>query len=116
MVATQVADSASPFRGCAPDPFGLHSPGSASGMIDTMVESFVHPQSAFHADKELLARIGLAAGFLERAQTPQGNVSLLVTNFNSPPDTGFVVHGVATAAAIGKLHGQDDIVRLLQPF
>ena len=59
---------------------------------------------------------GFAAGFLERAESPQGNVDLLTTNFNSPPDTGFVVHNVATAAAIGRTHSAEEIARILRPF
>jgi hypothetical protein len=64
----------------------------------------------------LFERIRLAAGFLERAQSPEGNIDLLTTNFNSPPDTGFVVHNVATAAAIGRLHAAEEIIGVLRPF
>ena len=113
---SQITAPASPNRGSVPDQFGLHSAGSASGVVETLAASFVHPRSAFHHDAVLLERIRLAAGFLERAQSPQGNIDLLTTNFNSPPDTGFVVHNVATAAAIGRLHGAEEIARVLQPF
>jgi len=116
LLETQLTDPASPNRGCVPDQFGLHPAGSASGVAETLAASFVHPQSAFHHDRVLLDRIRLAAGFLERAQSPQGNIDLLTTNFNSPPDTGFVVHNAATAAAIGRLHGAEEIARTLQPF
>ena len=113
---SQITDPASPNRGSVPDQFGLHSAGSASGVVETLAASFVHPRSAFHRSAVLLERIRIAAGFLERAQSPQGNIDLLTTNFNSPPDTGFVVHNVATAAAIGRLHGAEDIVTVLRPF
>jgi hypothetical protein len=75
-----------------------------------------HPQSKFHGDKILLERIRLAAAFLECSQSREGNIDLLSTNFNSPPDTGVVVHNVATAAAIGQLYAIDELVRLLRPF
>jgi hypothetical protein len=116
LLAEQVVDPASPFRGSVPDQSGLHSAASAAGVIETMAASLLHAESAFHADQVLLERIGLAAGFLERAQSPRGNIDLLITNFDSPPDTGFVVHGVATAAAIGRRHGHEEVARLLQPF
>ena len=116
LLQSQISDPASPHRGSVPDQFGLHSAGSASGVAETLAASFVHPASSFHRDGALLDRIRLAAGFLERAQSPQGNIDLLTTNFNSPPDTGFVVHNVATAAAIGRMHGAEEIARILQPF
>ena len=82
---SQIADPASPNRGSVLDQFGLHSAGSASGVVETLAASFVHPRSAFHRSAVLLERIRIAAGFLERAQSPQGNIDLLTTNFNSRP-------------------------------
>ena len=116
LLDTQITDPASPWRGSVPDAFGLHSAGSAGSVAETLAASFVHPQSTFHDDAALVERIRLAAGFLERSQSPQGNIDLLATNFNSPPDTGFVVHGVATAAAIARHHGGGEITEILRPF
>jgi hypothetical protein len=116
VLQAQVTDPASPNRGSVPDQFGLHSAGSASAVVESLAASFVHPRSAFHRSAVLLERIRIAAGFLERAQSPQGNIDLLTTNFNSPPDTGFVVHNVATAAAVGRLNGAEEIASALHPF
>jgi hypothetical protein len=116
LLQAQITDQASPWRGSVPDQFGLHSAGSAGGVSETMAASFVHPRSRFHHDGVLLERVRLAAGFLERAQSPQGNIDLLTTNFNSPPDTGFVVHNVATAAAIARQHGAPEITATLRSF
>ena len=116
LLRAQVTDPQSRWSGSVPDEYLLHSAGAASGLIETLSASFAHPQSKFHGDKSLIDGIRLAAGFLERSQTPEGNIDLLSTNFNSPPDTGFVVHNVATAAAIGQLYGIEDLVRLPRPF
>jgi hypothetical protein len=116
VLQSQITDPDSPSRGSVPDQFGLHSAGSASGVVESLSASFVHPRSAFHRSNVLFERIRLAAGFLERAQSPEGNIDLLTTNFNSPPDTGFVVHNVATAAAIGRLHAAEEIIGVLRPF
>jgi hypothetical protein len=114
--SVQVTDSRSPFRGSYPDAVGLHSAGAASGVIEQMAAAFVHPRSAFRGDPVLVERIRLAAGFLERAQSPQGNIDLLTTNFNSPPDTGFVADNVAIGAAVARAHGAPEITEILRPF
>lgn len=116
LLDAQITGPASPWRGGIADEFGLHAAGSAGGLTETMAASFVHPQSKFHGDPALVERIRLAAGFLERSQNRQGNVDLLSTNFNSPPDTGFVTNNVAAAAAIAKLHGAAEITGILRPF
>jgi hypothetical protein len=102
--------------GSLPDDFNLHSAAGAGGLIDALTASFLCPQSKFHSDREVLRRIGLAAKFLEHCQSPEGFVDLLSTNFNSPPDTGFVVHNVGTAAANANRYGAKEIVAALRPF
>ncbi len=104
MLQAQVTDPASPCRGGTPDTFGLHHAGTAAGMIESLAASFLCPQSKHHQQRELLESIRLASGFLERIQLPSGNINLLSTNFNSPPDTGFVSFPIANAIRMAQLH------------
>ena len=116
LIDTQVADPSDPRAGSVPDEHGLHQPWSASAVIETLSAALLHPRSRFHGDHSVSERIRLAARFLERSQSPQGNIDLLVSNFNSPPDTAFVVHGVAAAASIARKHGAPELAGMLRPF
>ena len=116
LLQSQITDAASPWRGSAPNEFQMHPAGSAGGLIEAMTAALICPQSKFHGDGRLVERIGLAAGFLERSQSAEGFIDLLSTNFDSPPDTGFVVHNVATAGAIAQRYRESRVVELLRPF
>jgi hypothetical protein len=104
------------WRGSVPDDYQMHSAGAAGGLIETLTAALVCPQSKHYQENELADRIRMAARFLEGSQSTEGNVDLLTTNFNSPPDTGFVVHNVGTAVAIAKRYGADEVVRSLRGF
>jgi hypothetical protein len=112
---TQITEPG-PWLGSVPDEYLQHPAGVPSGLIELMTAALIHPGSKHHNDNELVNRIRLAAGYLERSQSPEGFIDLLSTNFNSPPDTGFVVHNVGTAAAIAKLYSNDTVLGLLRPF
>ena len=116
LLRAQITDPASARRGGVPDDYLLFPAGDASALIESATAALIAPQSRHHGERALMERIRLAAGFLERSQSPEGNIDLLSTNFNSPPDTGFVVHNVGTAAAIARRYGSDEVVRALQPF
>ncbi len=112
---TQRTD-AGPFLGGVADEYMQYPAGTVSGVIELMTAALIHPGSKYHNENELVARIRLAAGYLERSQSPEGFIDLLSTNFDSPPDTGFVVHNVGTAAAVAKLYGNDTVLGILRPF
>jgi hypothetical protein len=104
------------WRGSVPDDYRMHTAGAAGGLIESMTAALVCPRSKHYQENELVDRIRMAARFLEGAQSTEGNIDLLSTNFNSPPDTGFVVHNVGTAGAIAKRYNADEVLRALRGF
>ena len=103
-------------RGVVPDDTGLYFMGTAAGIIETFTSAFLCPQSKFHKNGLLIERAGLAAAYLMREQLPDGNAYLPITNFDSPPDTAFIVNGVATTAWNAKHYGVPEVFRMLEPF
>lgn len=112
----QNTDRSSPFHGGLADAYGLYAPGTGSGLIHAFTCAYVTPGSRYFKSAMLLERIRLAHGLLHRSQNEQGNIYLPITNFNSPPDTAFSVHSVASAAAIGRKYGAPEIERVVEPF
>jgi hypothetical protein len=104
------------WRGSVPDEYLIHNVGAAGGLIETLTAALVCPKSRYYQQSELVERIRIAGRFLESAQSTEGNIDLLSTNFNSPPDTGFVVHNVATAGAIARRYGAEEVLRSLRGF
>lgn len=111
----QVVDPNSRCRGAIPDAFGLHNPGTAAGCLEAFLTAFLQPSSKFHRSPELMARMRLAIGHLERERTASGNYNLYITNFDSPPDTAFITRSTATSALLAQRHGLREITAALEP-
>jgi hypothetical protein len=116
LLRSQITDPASRFAGTSEDAAGLHTAGAAGGALTTFATAFLQPASRFYHSPVMLERCRLAAGFLERAQSLDGNIDLLSTNFNSPPDTGFVVHGVGSAACLAERAQSRELLGLMEKF
>jgi len=116
MLDAQVLETQSRWRGGIPDQWGLHHYGSAARLLQEAAAAYFHPKSTLHGSAELFERMKLAADFLVRFQNDKGNIDLLSTNFNSPPDTGFVVHRVGTAAKLAAMHESKVVLSLMEPF
>jgi hypothetical protein len=115
-IAAQNTDRASTGYGGSISENGLYRAGSAAGLIEACTAAYLHPQSRYHGDGLLVERIKLAAQFLQRIQRPDGCIDLLETNFDSTPDTGFVMHPVCTAACLAQRNGHAELVGTLAPF
>src|SRR5262245_8044788 len=98
MLKQQIVDPAHVGRGGYADDYGLFHPGTGAGILETLMAAYACPESRFHRSALLVERMGLAVGYLRKRQHSDGTIDLLITNFHSTPDIGFVVHGVAAAA------------------
>ena len=98
VLRAQVTDPASRWCGAVPDQRGLYHCYSAAGLLREGAAAYYQPLSEFRGSGELHQRMALAADLRARTQGDDGNINLVTTNSNPPPDTGFVVHSVAAAA------------------
>lgn len=116
LLARQVTAPQHPCSGGIPDSTGIFFAGSCGGLLESGIAALLCPQSRFHASTDLAARLRLASARLEKMQNGAGNIDLPTTNFNSPPDTAFVVHGVANAAVLAQRAANQELLALTLPF
>lgn len=115
-MAAQVLADGHPFRGGIPDERELYHARTAGRFIQHATAAYCCATSRYVGDVGIVERVEHALSFLEAAQSSDGNIDLVTTNFNSPPDTGFVVHAVASAANIARMNGADKLFSLFKPF
>jgi len=81
---------------------------------------YLLPESQFYGKPEVLKRILLAAAFQKRCQRPSGFIDIPQTNFDSPPDTGFVLQLLGALSKILSLSpevaGVGEIEQALRPY
>ncbi|MBM7571875.1 hypothetical protein [Aquibacillus albus] len=76
---------------------GIPSPShtGTGSVIGSWVSSFVNMDSKYYHDPELKRRISMALDYMIDQQHEDGTISPGWTNYNSPPDTGFIITGFA---------------------
>jgi len=110
----QTVDAASPWHGGIRDAHGLHHGGSAAGAVHVFATAILQPLSR-HRAGPLMERLKLALDFVRRKSSADGNLDLLTTNFDSPPDTAFAMYSLAGAAALARRYGNRELEALLEP-
>jgi len=99
----QIADPAHPQCG------GLIYPDY--GIADAIYSAHFVVGCAYLAlgtgDESRLARAAQAADFMLRARRPSGNIDLLSVNYDSAPDTGFVVQQVCAVIELARARAVD---------
>ena len=93
----QVVDRSRPDCGAfiRPDP-GIAEPTSVT-QAATLAYAYLLPGSRYNGSEEVVERIALAAAYGRRSRRPSGRLDLLITNFDSAPDTAFAVQTMAPA-------------------
>ncbi|MBN2557571.1 MAG: hypothetical protein JXB33_02310 [Clostridia bacterium] len=79
---------------------GFAVPGASIGCVLTYASAYCNPDSRHYKKEGLLAAMDAALDYTARIQRPDGTFDLLISNFLSAPDTGFIMHGMARAYRI----------------
>lgn len=97
-IARQLQDTANRFYGgTADEESGLAWPThTGTGMMMAFWAcSIASPASRYYRDEALAGRLEQASSFMLRFQHEDGTISPNWTNMHSPPDTGFIIVGLA---------------------
>ena len=105
LLAKQITDPNSLNRGGFMDKDGLVGPNSVSSAT-MLCYGYLLEESRFFRNNQLLKSILEAGEFGRRTRRPSGNFDLLTTNFDSSPDTAFVVKSLAPAIKLA--NSQED--------
>ncbi len=112
----QITDPANQRMGAVPDGAGLYPAALAAALLANLGTAFLHDGSRYYGQTEIMLRMRMAASFLERSLSTDGNIDLLETNFNSAPDTGFMVHGLAPLLRLARERRSDEVGAMVQPL
>ena len=88
-----------------PDCGGFFNPedGTAGlGGVALLGYAYLLEESRYFLNEELRQRILLAAEYGRRTRRPSGRFDLLITNFDSAPDTAFLVQALAPVVQMGR--------------
>lgn len=116
ILSRQNLDPKSRWYGGIPDGFGLHNGGTIAGLYESFTTAYVHPKSKFHRSPIIVERMKLGQIFLDRHMSADGNINLLITNFNSPPDGAFAVRSASVGARLARLHGAKELDAIIDVF
>lgn len=116
LIDRQNTDPKSRWYGGIPDGYGLHNGGTIAGLYELFATAYVHPQSKFHRAAVIVERMKLGQTFLERHMTADGNINLLITNFNSPPDGAFAVRSASVGARLARKYDAKEIGAIIEAF
>lgn len=96
-LAHQISDGSRNDGGIIDPGSGLPaaSHGGTAAYIASMTAALYSAKSSYYRSETVLAALDRALAFMLRRQHDDGTISLGSTNFNSPPDTAFVVNGIA---------------------
>lgn len=114
-ISRQILDKSHKYRGSFPGEDGLFYGGTPISIIDGFLTAYLLPQSRHHKSARVAERMELAAQAFGNAQTKDGNWNLPITNFNSPPDTAFIIQGTCVTLMNARQYGFPDLEKWLLP-
>ncbi len=88
---------------------GLVPPGAGIGCMLTYVPAYYTDTSKYYKSANLLKTMNTALEYTEAIQREDGTFDLLISNFYSAPDTGFIMHTMGRVYKIMDAHAKTEI-------
>lgn len=114
-IASQILDKSHKYYGSYAGADGLFYGGTPVGLLDGFLTAYIHPQSRHHNSARVAERMQMAAQAFGNIQTKDGNWNLPITNFNSPPDTAFIMQAACITLMNARQYGFPDLEKWLLP-
>lgn len=114
-IARQILDKSHKYYGSYGGDDGLFYGSTPTHLADSFLTAYILPQSRHHKSARVAERMELAAQAFGRLQTKDGNWNLPITNFNSPPDTAFIVQGICGTLMNARQYGFPELEKWLLP-
>lgn len=115
----RVNDPVDPQMGAVLDGVDMATPHAVTGFIKSGICSLASPESKWYGDETLLQELIGSAVFLLKLQHDDGTIDLVITNFHSTPDTGFLVKYLCPVYGLlqkSGIKGKEPLLEHLQIF
>ena len=116
---SQIVDKAHPDFGGFANSFDIVNEQGTAIFVKMAICALTTPESSLYHDTTLTIQVNEALLWLLKVQHPDGTIDLYSTNFNSPPDTGFIVKWLGPPAKLlmgSNLPMKDEVLNNLQTF
>jgi hypothetical protein len=115
----QLDDPNSRYDGGVTDPVSgipLPNHGVTPSVMAIWSASLINPDSRYYHDERLLGCLERASHYMLKQQHSDGTISPGWTNYHSPPDTGFIVVGMAQYYRLLAAHAWEPIKTAAAPI
>lgn len=114
-LADQILDKSHRHYGSMRSADTLYYGATPVHLIDGYLNAYLQPKSRHYKSARVAERMELAAGAFGRLQTPDGNWNLPTTNFNSTPDTSFIMQSASVILLNARAYGMPDLEKWMLP-
>jgi len=112
-LALQNRDPDSKDSGSVNTDFGYPDPKPTAFQAAGALSVYLCPESRLHGDPRVLAAFEAALGYIEGCQNPDGTFDYTPCNFQSPPDTAFLLNRLVTTYDLIRSQGTAETAPLL---
>lgn len=111
----QILDKNHKYYGSFAADDGLYYGSAPASLLSIYSTAYVIPQSRHYKSARVAERVELAAHAFGSLQTKDGNWNLPTTNFNSPPDTAFIMESTSVTLMNARQYGFPELEKWLLP-